>query len=103
MTHLYCRYRKLCKVQTEDAWHAAVRHTGALFELTPNEDPFDNMALPYPQLSTTITSIHMEPGTKIYEHYNPPGSTAEAAAKARERALRGWMKDGDSGSAADGR
>jgi hypothetical protein len=48
-----------------DAWWAAVRHIGSLFNLPRNDDPFDSLGLPYPSLSVTISSIQMEPAANL--------------------------------------
>ena len=78
----------MCAVQTADAWYAAVRHVGCLFELPRNQDPFDSLGLPHPALATTISSIRLEPGFNVWEHFSPPGAAAALAAKARDKASR---------------
>lgn len=52
-----------------------MRHIGNVFGLKPNEDPFDSLGLPYPDLSVTISQIQMEPAANILEHFNTPGDT----------------------------
>lgn len=65
---------------------------GGLFRLQPNRDlQFDSCALPYAELSATISDIVLEPASAIDEHYSPPGTAAELQSKARSKADRGWQ------------
>ena len=97
--------RAASKVKTRQAWHAAVRHTGLLFQLPPpsskpaatshtaapittsnttkvapqaeasaGTDATDAFqALPYPQLSQTVSGANFAPAAHLAEHYSPPG------------------------------
>jgi hypothetical protein len=56
-----------------------VRHIGCVFGLTPNEDAFDSLGLPYPDLSVTISQIRMEPAANMWEHFNTPGPEYDTA------------------------
>lgn len=79
-----------------------MRHIGTVFGLQPNNDPFDSFSLPYPDLSVTISQITMEPAAKMWEHFNTPGASAQLAARAADKAARGWSGEGpDEGSLPD--
>ncbi len=106
------QHRVASRVKTRQAWHAAVRHTGLLFQLpSPASDGCDTFtdaatasstvtpgegsaaaaaaapsrddagapvleavsALPYPQLSQTVSSANFAPAAHLAEHYSPPG------------------------------
>ena len=88
--------RAATKVKTQQAWHAAVRHTGLLFQLTAPAPQVDTAAalsaaqaqndpealqkaaaaaLPYPQLAQTVSSTNFAPAAHLAEHYSPPGGT----------------------------
>lgn len=114
--------RSASRVKTRQAWHAAVRHTGLLFQLplpplpTPpcqSDDPTETAAasfgketehvtgdtgdrhaggeaecptgqealeaLPYPQLSQTVSSTNFAPAAHLAEHYSPPGGDPSRA------------------------
>ena len=90
--------RAATRVKTQQAWHAAVRHTGLLFQL-PAPAPTTataaatalsaaqasddsealqeaaDAALPYPQLAQTVNSTNFAPLAHLSEHYSPPGGT----------------------------
>ncbi|DBA81775.1 hypothetical protein WJX77_012226 [Trebouxia sp. C0004] len=121
--------RVASRVKTRQAWHAAVRHTGLLFQLpTPPSDGSDTFtdaptassgmtsgegpaaaavpsrgdadgvalleavsALPYPQLSQTVSSANFAPAAHLAEHYSPPGAAEEAARSAASKQARGWQ------------
>jgi len=107
---LAVQHRVASRVKTRQAWHAAVRHTGLLFQLpTPASDGSATFteaatasssitsgeglaaaapsrgdadgaavlepvsALPYPQLSQTVSSANFAPAAHLAEHYSPPG------------------------------
>lgn len=108
---LTVQHRVASRVKTRQAWHAAVRHTGLLFQLpspasdgsdtitdaatasssmksgegsaaaaAPSRGDFDGAAvleavsaLPYPQLSQTVSSANFAPAAHLAEHYSPPG------------------------------
>jgi hypothetical protein len=64
---------------------------GGLFGLRPNPDlQFDSCALPYRELSATISDIVLEPASAISEHYSPPGTAQDVLRRARRKADRGW-------------
>ena len=110
MLKLAVQHRVASRVKTRQAWHAAVRHTGLLFQLPiPPSDDSDTFtdaatasssilsgegsaaaapsrgdadgaavlepvsALPYPQLSQTVSSANFAPAAHLAEHYSPPG------------------------------
>lgn len=121
--------RVASRVKTRQAWHAAVRHTGLLFQLpTPASDGSDSCtdtatasssmksgegsaaaavpsrgdadgapvleamsALPFPQLSQTVSSANFAPAAHLAEHYSPPGAAEEAARSAASKQARGWQ------------
>ncbi|KAL0051588.1 hypothetical protein WJX82_010441 [Trebouxia sp. C0006] len=121
--------RVASRVKTRQAWHAAVRHTGLLFQLpspasdgsdtitdaatasssmksgegsaaaaAPSRGDFDGAAvleavsaLPYPQLSQTVSSANFAPAAHLAEHYSPPGAAEEAARSAASKQARGWQ------------
>ena len=68
-----------------------VRHVGGLFRLRPNPDlAFDSTALPYAELSATVSDIVVQPASVITEHYSAPGAAEAAAREAARKAARGW-------------
>lgn len=111
--------RSASRVKTRQAWHAAVRHTGLLFQLhlpAPPTPPCQSdtsteiatasfgkgadhvtggrhaggeaecptgqeaaEALPYPQLSQTVSSTNFAPAAHLAEHYSPPGGDPSRA------------------------
>ncbi|DBA76620.1 TPA: hypothetical protein ACH3X2_008667 [Trebouxia sp. C0005] len=123
--------RVASRVKTRQAWHAAVRHTGLLFQLpSPASDGYDTFgdaatasssmlsgegsaaaaaeapsrgdadgaalleavsALPFPQLSQTVSSANFAPAAHLAEHYSPPGAAEEAARSAASKQARGWQ------------
>ena len=111
--------RSASRVKTRQGWHAAVRHTGLLFQLplpplptppcqsdTSTETAAASLgkgadhvtegrlagseaecpagqeaaeALPYPQLSQTVSSTNFAPAAHLAEHYSPPGGDPSRA------------------------
>jgi hypothetical protein len=80
--------RGFCAVESADGWYAAVRHIGGLFDLPPNRDPYDSLGLPFPCLATTLSTVQLEPAANVWEHFSPPGSAADLAARARDKQAR---------------
>ncbi len=65
-----------------EAWHAAVRHAGALFQL-PSPETDDDNPLPYPALehASARPSTKLVSGLHLVQDSPPPGVFAPAVVK----------------------
>ena len=59
--------------RSREAWHAAVRHAGALFGLPPPPEGAPAADLPYPQLRESRSGAQLAPSAYLTEHYSPSG------------------------------
>jgi len=74
-----CISSRMATYRSVEAWHAAVRHAGALLQL-PTLETGDDNPLPYPALehASARPNTKLVSGLHLVEHPPPPGEFAPA-------------------------